>query len=79
VQSVKQPLIHSPVHAPEAVREGEQLLAAMCPGELPRERLARLGPQALKDQERVRAIGGVMWWIWRKACWPIIQANPWWR
>ena len=34
---------------PRAVREGEELSAAMYAGELPRERLARLGPQALKD------------------------------
>jgi hypothetical protein len=37
-----------------AVREGEKLFAAMHAGELPREpreRLARLGPQALKDEE----------------------------
>ena len=44
IQSNKVPI-------PRAVREGEKLLAAMYAGELPRERLARLGPQALKDQE----------------------------
>jgi len=49
VQSVKQPLIHSLVDVPQAVCEGEQLLAAICLGELLRERFARLGPQALKD------------------------------
>lgn len=43
---------------PRAVREGEELSAAMYAGELPRERLARLGPQALKDQELLAVMLG---------------------
>jgi DNA repair protein RadC len=58
VQSVKQPLVHSLVDAPQTVCEGDQILAAICPGELPRERLARLGPQALKDHELLAVVLG---------------------
>ena len=58
MQSVKQPLIHSLVDAPQTVCEGDPILAAICPGELPRERLARLGPQALKDHELLAVVLG---------------------
>ena len=58
MQSVKQPLIHALVGAPQAVCEGDHILAAICPGEFPRERLARLGPQALKDHELLAVVLG---------------------
>ena len=53
-----QSIDNATVRAPQAVREGEKLLAAMYAGELPRERLARLGPQALKDHELLAAVLG---------------------
>ena len=45
--------MHTQIQAPatRALRAGEKLATAMYAGEMPRERLARLGPQGLKDEE----------------------------
>ena len=45
--------MHTQIQAPatRALRASEKLATAMYAGEMPRERLARLGPQGLKDEE----------------------------
>ena len=47
-----------PIIERSSAREGEKLLAAMYAGELPRERLMRMGPEALKDQELLAIVLG---------------------
>ena len=44
--------------ADRVVREGGDSSPAVCRGEMPRERLIRLGPQALKDEELLALVLG---------------------